>query len=214
MKRKTYLDYNLGERGLISHIDAVHAQKPKADQYTGEIVLGVIRQINASGIIATVSRTVMDINRPRNATNAPAIDEYRAAIREIIDSKGILDKNEKLNRNYLHLAIHGMKNCVGTEFEIGTSRGNSCSPEVSAWFKTKLQSLSKNFAVDDKFPGAKSKIECHRKGDGDSNYSGYGNLFNTIQVEINRDWREIRQTDLINFFSEVILDFGKTFNSQ
>jgi hypothetical protein len=211
MKNKKYLDYNLGENQLSSHIDAVHAQKPKADKYTGEIVLGVIQQVNASGIIATVSRTEMNINQPRNANNAPAVDEYRETIRDFIESKGILDKEGKLNRNYLHLAIHGMSDGYGTDFEIGISDGNSCSPEVIDWFKTKLQALSSNYKVDNEFPGKLAKIECHRKGDISSNYPGYGDLFNTIQVEINRDWRENGRTDLIKFFSDLILDFDKNF---
>ena len=215
MKHKTYLDYNLGEKKLISHIDAVHAQKPNSDKYTGKIVLGVVRQIDCSGIIAKISRDDMDINRPRNIEkNAHAVDEYRETIREIINSKEILDENGKLRRNYLHLAVHGMKDEWGTVFEIGTSKGNSCSLEVSEWFITKLKVLSKNFGVNDKFPGVEAKIECHRKGDSTCNYSGYGDFFNTIQIEINLDWRKNRQPELINFFSDLMLDFEKAFNSR
>ena len=84
MKRKRYLLYNIGDNNMCSHLDALHAQNPKSDQYTGKIVRGVIDKINASGIIATISRTIMDLNRPRNKTNAPAIDEYRDTINEIL----------------------------------------------------------------------------------------------------------------------------------
>lgn len=206
---KTFLTYNLGEKKFSSHIDAVHAQRPNADKYTGEIVEGVFKKINASGIVSKISRDEMDMNRPRNQKNALAIDQYRETLRNILEFKDILDENGELNRNYLHIAIHGMRNRE-TEFEIGTSNGNSCSSEVSDWFKTNLLTLSENIGVNSNFPGVLSKIECHRNGD-DFSYLGYGDFFNTIQIEINRDWRENRQTDLINFFSKLIIDFNQIF---
>ncbi len=86
MVDKKYLkDINL-------HIDAVHAQSPNSDQYTGEIVQAVVDRVNCSGIIATISRTVMDINRPINNQNTPAIGEFRNTIKEIIESNDMTDK--------------------------------------------------------------------------------------------------------------------------
>lgn len=211
MKNKNYLIYNLGDAQLRSHVDAVHAQSPKSDKYTKEIVLGIIERTNASGIIATVSRTIMDINRPRNDKNAPAVDEYRKTISKIIRSKNILDENNMLTRNYLHLAIHGMTQSIhyNTDFEIGTCGGKSCSPQVVDWFTTQLQLLS-TIGINNRFPGVKAKIDCHRNGDA-QNYLGYGNGFNTIQVEISPSWRKNNQEELINFFSDIIRDFERTF---
>ncbi|MEA3350555.1 MAG: hypothetical protein U9Q82_08045 [Chloroflexota bacterium] len=122
----------------------------------------------------------MDLNRLRSQTNAPAIDEYRETIKEIIKSKGILDSHNQLTKNYLHLAIHGMRNRGKTEFEIGTLNGNSCSQEIIEWFTEKLESISKKIGVNDIFPGNISK-SYHRNGDASSDYKGYGNNFHTIQ---------------------------------
>jgi hypothetical protein len=152
MKNMEYVTFNIGNNELRSHVDAVHAQSPKADKYTGEIVSGLIQKINSSGIIAKVSRTQMDINRPRSNRNAPAIDEYREAIREIVQSKNILSRNNELDYAYLHLSIHGMANAIGTDFEIGTSNGNSCSGDVKDWFVANLSLLSKRVGINRKLP--------------------------------------------------------------
>lgn len=153
----------------------------------------------------------MDINRPRNKKNAPAIDEYRELIKNILISKRILDDNGHLTKNYLHLAIHGMSNDRKTDFEIGTRYGNSCNGEVKTWFIMKLKKLSDNIGVDSIFPGNSSK-SYHRNGDESNNYKGYGDKFHTIQIEINRDWREKRQKELIDFFSKILESFDNRFN--
>ena len=162
MKKKKYLLYNIGDKKLCSHIDALHAQSPESDQYTGEIVRGVIEKINTSAIIATISRRKIDLNRPRNKNNAPAIDEYRETINEILDSKEILDSNDILKKNYLHLAIHGMKDKRNTVFEIGTRNGDSCSKEIINWFIDKLNGISTNYGLNGRFPGDQSKAYQRR----------------------------------------------------
>jgi len=48
----------MGSKKIRSHIDALHAYSPKADEFTGDIVEGVVNKINCSGIIAIVSRTI------------------------------------------------------------------------------------------------------------------------------------------------------------
>ena len=211
MKKKNYVVYNIGEKNFCSHLDAIHSQNPKSDQYTGEIVNDVIDRINASGIIATISRTKMDLNRPRCTSNALAIDEFRETINEIVKSKEILSPDKTLTKNYLHLAIHGMKDTRGTEFEVGTLHGTSCSPEISEWFISKLSGISKNFGLDKVFPGDSSK-SYHRYGDPSSSYIGYGNKFHTIQVEINRNWRKNKKKELVDFLSELIANFDKECN--
>ena len=206
-----HVKYHIGDITQRSHIDAVHAQSPRADLYTGDIVLGVIKQINASGIISTVSRTEMDINRPRDIRNADAIDEYRDAIYRIIVSKKILSKDNKLTKNYLHLAIHGMKDIRQSEFEIGTRNGDLCSKEVIDWFMKEILKFSKHVKLDNYFPGNQSKA-FHRNGDITSGYSGYGEKYNSIQIEINRTLRKERQDDLIKLFSNMMINFNTSFN--
>lgn len=211
MKKKKYILYNIGLDSINGHIDAVHAQGPRADQYTGDIVIGVIERLNVSGIIATISRNEMDLNRPRNNANAPAIDEYRTTIKEIIQAKKNFNKEGKLTKNYLHIAIHGMRDDRGAEFEIGTRNGESCSIEVLDWFLKRLNKLNQTYNVNNLFEGDPSK-SFHRNGDLESGYMGYGNKFHTIQVEINRQWRKNNQKELINFFSDTLAEFDKEFN--
>lgn len=213
MIKSKYLIYSTGNPAYSSHIDAVHAASPSSDQYTGEIVLSVIKLIDASGIIATVSREEMDINRPRSQENAPAIDEFRAAIRAILDSKEIVDEQGQLNRHYLHLAIHGMTDDHKADFIVGTRFGVSCSPDVEAWFLNELVKLSKALKVNRIFPGDSSK-PYHRHGDPDSGYAGYGERFHTIQIEISRKWRKNGQKQLANFFKTIITQFDRQFNPK
>ena len=209
-----YLKYHIGRKDLTSHIDAVHAHNPRADEYTGAIVKGVIKKINASGIISTISRTEMDINRPRNETNAPAIDEFREAIKNIIFSKRIINtKDNSLTKQYLHLAIHGMRDDRETDFEIGTLGGNSCSQDISDLFISRLSNLTKKIGINSIFPGDSSK-SVHRTGEKESEYIGYGANFHTIQIEINRTWRKNKREELIQFFSEIIIEFDKVFNEK
>ncbi len=211
MIKKKYIQFHIGNVLFNSHIDAVHAQAPNSDQFTGDIIKGVIDKIDASGIVAIISRNEMDINRPREKKNAPAIDEYRNAIKEIIVSKNILDSNGKLTKNYLHIAVHGMKDNEESEFEVGTFKGNSCSHKIEKWFVNKLKKISSKVSVNNVFTGEKSEIN-HREGDTKSGYSGYGKNFNTIQLEISRTWRKYKQNELIDFLSTIIIEFDKEFN--
>lgn len=211
MKHKQHIDYNIGEENLNCHIDAVHAQNPGADLFTGEITREVIKKTNTSGIIATTSRRIMDINRPRDTKNALAIDEYRNAIREIIESKNILNEHNKLIQNYLHIALHGMRDERNVDFEIGTRSGEACSEEILSWFLKRLETISKNVSVNTIFPGDQSK-SFHRYGDPDSDYPGYGENFQTIQVEISNNLRRNRQKELSEFFANTLIEFNKVFN--
>jgi hypothetical protein len=210
---KEFIKYYLGNRFIRAHVDAVHAAPPKSDQYTGEIVIGIIEKINCSGIISKVSREKVDLNRNRNETNEEAIDEYRRAINKILDSLSILEENNHiLKRPYLHLAIHGMKNSYNREMIIGTRNGESCSTEIKEWFVEEINKYYENIGVDSIFPGDSSK-SVHRIGDciSDLSYKGYGDNFNTIQIEINRTQRENHRQKLISILSNIIIDFNKKF---
>ena len=209
--KKKFNKFYLGSKEIRAHIDAVHAHPPKVDKFTGEIVEGVVDKINCSGIIAIVSRTTVDLNRLRNNENKEAIDEYRQTIREILKQTNILDENGRLLRPYLHLAIHGMKG-RDNEIEIGTRHGETCSPEVKNWFVNEIEKHVKKVQTDGRFPGDLSK-SVHRCGDqtSDLSYSGYGNNFNTFQIEISRVLRENYQKELINIFSDIIIQFNEEY---
>jgi len=74
MEEKKFIKFHLGSKEIRSHIDAVHAHPPNADELTGDIVEGVVNRINCSGIIAIVSRTIFDLKRTRNINNKESID--------------------------------------------------------------------------------------------------------------------------------------------
>ena len=211
-KEKEFVKFYLGSKEIYSHIDAVHAHPQNADEFTGGIVEGVVKGINCSGIIAIVSRTIADLNRPRNGNNKEAIDEYRQTIREILEHIDNLDGNGKLRRPYLHLAIHGMDDKWNADIEIGTRHGETCSQDVKDWFVNEIETRIKKAQTDRRLPGDPSK-SVHRCGDqiSDLNYSGYGNNFNTFQIEISRTLREHHRAELINMFSDIIIRFKEEF---
>jgi len=210
--QKKFIKVHLGDKKIRSHIDAVHAQPPKADKFTDDIVAGVVNRINCSGIIATVSRTKIDLNRPRNEHNRDAIDEYRQTIKDILAHISILEENNTLSRHYLHLAIHGMRDNEDNGIEIGTLYGKSCSPEIKDWLIEEIGKNIKRLQIDRRFPGDSSK-SVHRCGDevSDPKYFGYGVNFNTLQIEISRTLREKHQGELIEIFCRLIEDFNKKF---
>jgi len=105
-----FIKYWLGNGKLRAHVDAVHAAPPRVDRYTGEIAAEVGPHSGCACIIATVSRTVADLNRPPDISNWEAVREYRQVIREILVHCNLLDARARLViASYLHLAIHGMK---------------------------------------------------------------------------------------------------------
>lgn len=209
---KKYIKFYLGSKDIRSHIDAIHAALPCSDKFTGDIVEGVVNKINCSGIIAIVSRTIVDLNRPRNINNEEGIDEYRQTIREILGYIGNLDGNGKLSRPYLHLALHGMKDKWNVDIEIGTLHDKACSPEVKEWFVSEIKKHFRRVQIDGRYCGDPSK-SVHRCGDkiSDTEYLGYGKNFNTVQIEISRTLREKNQKDLIGIFSNIVLKYNREF---
>ena len=212
--KKRFIKFYLGDKGIRTHIDALHAAPPKSDKYTGEIAEGIIKKINCHGIIATVSRNNADLNRLPNQKNKEAIKEYRQTIKDILKHTGILNENEKLIKPYLHLAIHGIRNTVHgpLSIEIGTRSGKTCSPEVKDWFIEKLKGCDWEIQIDKKKIGDRSKI-VHRWGDeiSGSYCFGYGSNFNTFQIEISRTLRENYQDEIIDIFGDIIISFNETF---
>lgn len=212
--QRTFSKYHMGDNTIYSHIDAVHAVSPGADKRTDEIVKGVVEQINCSGIISTISRKDADLNRPRSKDNEKAVDEYRQTIREILEHLGIVNEEGKLTKPYLHLAIHGIQDRDDKKrIEIGTRCGRTCDLTIRNWLRETLsQKIYCNVVVDVKYIGDIS-LTAHRIGDS-SGYSGYGNLYNAIQVEISRTLREKSRQELIKAFSDIILEFNSKFSNS
>jgi hypothetical protein len=211
MIKRTYISYNIGRKSLNSLIDAVHAAPPNSDINTGKIVKSIITKIDASGIVAIISRNIMDLNRPINLNNRPGILEYRDTIRKILISKDLILKSNCLKRRFLHIAIHGMDKTRQTDFEIGTRMGESCSYDIRDWFCDNLKTISTNIGIDNIFPGDTSKA-FHRNGDPENGYIGYSQNFNTIQFEIGYFWRNQKIDLIVDFLCNVISSFDYKFN--
>ncbi|KMM36901.1 N-formylglutamate amidohydrolase [Guptibacillus hwajinpoensis] len=216
--QKNYVKYNLGNGYMCCHVEALHATPPAADLYTDLLVRKLIQKTGSAGIISTVSRTVIDLNRPPTDDNQEALTEYRKCIEEILNQLGICEEGiDHITVPYLHLSFHGMKD---THFgplaiEIGTSRGRSCSKEVKKWFEEKLtenlHTILPNATVifDNKFAGNKA-IHLHRVGDGEA-YKGYKENFHSFQIELSRTIRKKHRTKMVQVFSNLIDEFQLKF---
>lgn len=219
--RRNYVKYNKGTGFLCCHVDAQHAALPEADRFTGKIAAKLISQTGCAGIISTVSRTKADLNRGPDGKNNEALQEYRDAIKELLNHLGILDdEKHQVTKPYLHLSIHGMKDVHHGPYaiEIGTLHGQSCSPEIKAWFQTILTTKSQEILpkidviFDERFWGDKS-IVFHRLGD-EEDYPGYGFNFHTFQIEVSRTLRENYLSEIVELFSQIIVDFQTKFVNQ
>lgn len=189
MQQGKFLKWHGGNKGCRVLVDAVHAAAPKADSFTGVIAQNASRTLGAHCIVATVSRTKADLNRPRRPSNAAAIDEYRTTIRRLLGDAGLLS-NRQLERRILHLAVHGMDDSHGYDIELGTRHGTTCSAEVRDLVHKVLQGWARGLGrwrrpkivLDQYFVGDASKT-MHRCGDALSGYDGYGDNFSTVQIE-------------------------------
>jgi hypothetical protein len=200
-----YIAYYLGKLDIYCHIDAVHSEKPRADINTKELVIEIIKNTDCSGIYALISRKYMDLNRPLNQTNKPAILEYRNAIFSILNHLKLLDSSEKIIKPYLHLALHGMKNNKKKEIEVGTRNNETCSEDIFIWFCNKLKEYCKyvfdrdlKIVYNEQFIGDFSKRH-HR--------DNYGLLYNTIQIEFNKTLRTRYFNKTVKVLTKIIKDF-------
>jgi len=211
-EQREYIKVYFGSPDIRAHIDSVHAHPPNNDKFTGEIAEGIAEQVNCSCIIAIVSRDICDLNRERSKKNAAGIDEYRTAVQQIQKHINNFNSYEKSIKPYLHLAIHGMIDEYGRDFEIGTLYNKTCSVIIKNWFLHRIQTFYKRVTIDTIFPGNSSKIR-HREGSHfpDSKYHRFGSNFNTFKIEISRTIREFQRENLISNLSNIIKDFNSIF---
>ncbi len=207
-----YIAYYLGSPNINCHVDALHSINPRGEINTKNLVIDIIKNTKCSGIYALISRTEMDLNRSLDEINKPAILEYREAILSILKHINILDSNNRIIKHYLHLALHGMRNFAHTEIEIGTRHNHTCSTEIFQWFSKELEENCKEvfkkdlkIAYNKVFIGDLSK-RVHREE--------YGNLFNTIQIEINRTFRTQYFSEMVEVLTRIVKNFHKKNNSD
>lgn len=208
MVSRQFVNYSIGSPGVSTHVEAVHTKNPGGEFFTGELANKLAEKTGASFLNSSVSRQLMDLNRPRDTLNYPAVDEYRQTLTDIFEQKSFTDGRGFLTVPILHLSFHGMKNKWGRSLEVGTGYGNYCDPAIKRWLSGKIEGLTTNAGIDDIFPGYTLKSVL-RQGDidGSSSFKGFGKKMNTIQIEISRDWRKNNKNLLVQFFTELIIDF-------
>lgn len=208
-----YLKFAVGKKLPCVLVDAVHAAKPKSDLYTGEIAEAVASRTGCHCIIATVSRTEADINRPLCRKNRDAIVEYRQTIRQMLEEAALLSRTGELVRPLLHVAVHGIRNRWNRDIELGTVYGESCSEDVREWVENQICDWALAYRGGDRAP----IVLSNRYLTGDSSKpvhcKTYGNQFNTIQMEIARWLREDHQPDLISMLSTMVQRFARRFTT-
>lgn len=205
-----YVAYYLGNPNINCHVDAVHSKNPQGEIKTKDLVIEIIKNANCCGIYALVSRRNMDLNRPLNKTNEPAILEFRRAILSFLKHLKILDNNDKLMKPYLQLALHGMRNYTCKEIEIGTRYNQTCSNEIFQWFRRELEKNCKEvFKKDLKIIYNKEFIGDTSKG---VHREKYGNFFNTIQIEINKTLRKHYFSKIVEVLTKIVKNFYQEHN--
>ena len=217
-RKLKYLRYNIGDDHPNILIDAVHAHAPRADKYTGEIVECVANTTGCNCIIGTVSRDVADLNRPIDKSGNPeANKEYRNTIRSILMEHNLLDSEQKLKEPFLHLAIHGMKDSHQIDVELGTRHRKTCSPEIRTWLKKQFEQWADSFTekrpiigMDQHFVGDSSKA-FHRHGT--DSYLGYGEHFNTVQIEFSHWLRLNYRKEVLDLLNQVVSNFNDFIQS-
>jgi len=207
-----FIHYDYGSSSSRVHVDAVHTQNPGGEFFTGEMAEHLTRETGASCLISRISRQDMDLNRPRSEANYPAVNEYRKAMHQILNAKGLLNEQGGIIQPFLHLSFHGMRDDWGRDIEIGTGYGHYCNPDVKTWFSRKIGTFTENWGIDDIFPGYTFRSVL-RDGDsyGATGFTGFGSCFNTLQVEISKDLRNHHQQPLIAFFARLISAFQAQF---
>ncbi|GAB4293602.1 MAG: hypothetical protein Kow0090_08010 [Myxococcota bacterium] len=220
---KEFVRYYKGDRRIRAHIEALHAAEPRADKFTGEIATAVAKITDCHCIIAKLSREIADLNRPPSPLNKDslrAVREYREAIREILEHIGNIGADGKVSRPYLRLSLHGLSRRRSADVIIGTLKGKSCSPDVKERLLNMLSEGLKEIKGEDvkiesegAFAGNVS-LGYLRDGDGVIGYVGFGEGFNSIQLEISRELREFHRLELIFLLCRVIVEMSASLERR
>ncbi|MCP4229788.1 MAG: N-formylglutamate amidohydrolase [bacterium] len=202
--------YRVGESGLPVIVEALHAQPPRDDRYTGDIITGISEDHGFNAIICNVSRDLVDMNRPVGSNcPAEARRDYEKAVAEILEKCGYVD------RPFLLLSVHGCLNPSDSEhsFYVGTYHGHSCIPEVQEWLMSYLTDEASG-SLD--IPSSEIEVS-----DDNPKYVGLPNLtifpdrygldFSVIQLEISQTLRKKYRPQLIELLGSLGRRFSRTF---
>ena len=202
--------YRVGESGLPVIVEALHAQPPRDDRYTGDIVAQGSEDNGLNAIICNVSRDLVDLNRPVGSNcPAEAREDYEKAITEI------LDRNGYNSGPFLLLSVHGCLNQPNADnsFYLGTYHGRSCLPDVQEWL---LGYLKDEAGGRLGIPSGEIEVAYDNP-----NYTGLSNLtifpdrygadFNVVQLEISQTLRAEYRPQVIELLGSICEKFAREF---
>jgi hypothetical protein len=202
--------YRCGNPDIPVIVEALHAQPPRDDRFTGEIVEALSEGKDIGAIICNVSRDLVDLNRPVGS-NCPA--EARLDYDNVIAN--ILEDCSYDSGPFLLLSVHGCLNSSDCDhsFFLGTYHGKSCRPEVQDWIIEYLNDKASGY-LD--IPSSEIEIS-----DSNPKYTGLPNLeifpakygpdFNSVQLEISQTLREEYRSQLIELLGSLSIGFSHTF---
>jgi len=205
-----YVRYHIGKTHPRVLVDAVHAKFPDGEVNTGRLVDEVVDRADCSGIVARVSRKEADLNRPFTDENKSALRHYRGAVYNILHEGHLLDDSLRTIRPFLHIALHGMHDIRnGPDIVLGTRKGRVCDPVICEWLSNLLEQDGYKVAVDRIFPGS-SGLEYFRSGVRSKVFTGYGQNYHVVQLELSRELRRNRNIDrTVEMISQIIESFHR-----
>lgn len=210
------------------------------EEGTGEIAQGSASKSGAAYILAC-SRLKQDWNRPddtRKISNSSGeASEYsfeshiveHELLREIMQYKRVL-VDGRLSKPFLHVSIHGCaKHRGGSDIFIanGVKDGGKlpCDPAIAHWFEEKIElHLGQYEQVRGKKLKTHISIEGQRLSGSTASVrrrwglkgvtSGWGSMFQYIQLELSPYIRRVLRKDIASVLSRIVQDFQTEFVSK
>lgn len=153
-----------------------------AEPYTRAIARYVSKKANCYVLIKNED-TGIDPNKENN-------DEFKKMLIDLIEQ----------NHIKILVDIHGAKQDRDFDIEIGTLCGKSSDPKIVEKLTTSLQKNNiKNIAYNDPFRGGHIIKDISE-----------ATVINCVQLEINRNFRDIRKINNLRRICKALVDFSKS----
>jgi len=209
---------------------------------TENIVTMAAKDSGASYFLAAQSRVKQDLNRPVGSrriskkigesvdfnNDARAVEHF--LFQQFIEKSASLDGHGKIEQPFMSISIHGCaKYKNGSDIFIGNGVKKSkmpCDPCIARWFKNELEKQIKSRKL---FSSKNEYIKVHISTEGnrlsgstamiERRYgsditSGFGDLFQAIQLELTPICRKKYQKQIALAISEIAILFSRNFSTK
>ena len=195
---------------------APHSAGPRKEFYTGTIVREISQNLGISGVVATVSRVIADLNRSRNYSGTEcscpenfqraAVEELYSHFKNLFSELGVYGDGE-VQKETLLLGIHGIKDEYGYGVVIGTRHGKLCPSHLREKIRERLElsfrALGLNLrehpiVCEEMFPGHES-LELIKEH--------FGEKLQIVQIEISKTLRSRFTEELTTALLSLVLSF-------